>query len=100
MRKIVAGIMKLSKKVHWELRNCFGHGNVVVTERLDQWDWDATGAWQLALPVCGMFELTVNGHIIEWREYYDNELWRKHGGPSLSFCCIRTRACSGVDRST
>ena len=43
VRKIVAGIMKLSNKVHWELRNCFGRGNTVVTERLDCWDFDGTG---------------------------------------------------------
>ena len=35
VRKIVAGIMKLTSHVHWELRNCFGRGNTVVTERLD-----------------------------------------------------------------
>ena len=43
VRKIVAGIMKLSKGVHWELRNCFGRGNTVVTERLDCWDFDGRG---------------------------------------------------------
>src|SRR3546814_487294 len=38
VRKIVDGIMKLSKRVHWELRNCFGSGNTVTTERLDLWE--------------------------------------------------------------
>ena len=38
VRKIVAGIMALTHEVHWELRNCFGRGNVVVTERMDRWD--------------------------------------------------------------
>ena len=33
VRKIVAGIMKLTRACHWELRNCFGRGNVVVTSR-------------------------------------------------------------------
>ena len=37
----------------------------------------------MELKVCGMFELTVNGKIIEWREYYDNSYWTNHGGPSL-----------------
>jgi hypothetical protein len=30
-----------------------------------------------------MFELTEDGKISEWREYYDNQHWSKHGGPSL-----------------
>ncbi len=30
-----------------------------------------------------MFELTDDGKIYEWREYYDNQHWSKHGGPSL-----------------
>ena len=55
VRKIVAGIMKLSHRVHWELRNCFGRGNTVVTERLDCWDFDGKG-WGLKLPAsaCSM----------------------------------------------
>lgn len=86
VRRMIASIFAPSKrKPEFKILNIFGYQNKVLTERLDQWDWDATGEWQLALPVCGMFELTVNGHIIEWREYYDNELWSKHGGPSLSF---------------
>ena len=34
VRQIVDGIMKLSKAVHWELKNCFGRGNVVVTNSI------------------------------------------------------------------
>jgi hypothetical protein len=30
-----------------------------------------------------MFELTEDGKIYEWHEYYDNEHWSKNGGPSL-----------------
>jgi limonene-1,2-epoxide hydrolase len=70
VRKIVAGIMKLSKKVHWELRNCFGHGNVVVTERLE-------------LPCIGMFDLDADGLICGWRDYFDNKMWFENGGPTL-----------------
>jgi limonene-1,2-epoxide hydrolase len=82
VRKIVAGIMKLSKKVHWELRNCFGHGNVVVTERLDCWDFDGEG-WTLQLPCIGMFDLDADGLICGWRDYFDNKMWFENGGPTL-----------------
>ena len=57
-----------AKKVEFKLVNCFGHENKVITERVDQWDWNGSGTWQMALKVCGMFELTENGKIIEWRE--------------------------------
>jgi len=82
VRKIVAGIMRLSKRVHWELRNCFGHGNVVVTERLDCWDFDGRG-WGLKLPCIGMFDLDADGLICGWRDYFDNRMWFANGGPTL-----------------
>ena len=83
VRKMIASIFVPAKKVEFKLINVFGHGNKVITERLDQWDWNGSGTWQLKLPVCGMFELTDEGKIYEWREYYDNEHWSKYGGPSL-----------------
>ncbi len=82
VRQIVDGIMKLSKAVNWELRNCFGHGNVVVTERLDCWDFDGNG-WQLRLPCIGMFDLDDAGLICGWRDYFDNRMWFDNGGPTL-----------------
>ena len=86
VRKIVAGIMQLTTKVHWELRNCFGRGNVVVTERLDCWKFhdDPAGAdWRLQLPCIGMFDLNDAGKICGWRDYFDNRLWFNNGGPVL-----------------
>jgi limonene-1,2-epoxide hydrolase len=83
VRKMIASIFEPAKRVEFKLLNIFGHGNKVITERRDQWDWDGSGTWQLVLPVCGMFELTADGKICEWREYYDNEHWTKYGGPSL-----------------
>ncbi|MGD9601038.1 MAG: limonene-1,2-epoxide hydrolase family protein [Gammaproteobacteria bacterium] len=86
VRKIVAGIMQLTSKVHWELRNCFGRGNVVVTERLDCWkfhDDPPTANWRLGLPCIGMFDLNDAGKICGWRDYFDNRLWFDNGGPTL-----------------
>ncbi len=82
VRQIVDGIMKLSKRVHWELRNCFGRGNVVVSERLDLWDFDGNG-WGLALPCIGMFDVNEDGLICGWRDYFDNQMWFQNGGPTL-----------------
>lgn len=82
VRKIVDGIMKLSTRVHWELRNCFGRGDVVVTERLDLWDFDGRG-WGLKLPCIGMFDIDDDGRICGWRDYFDNQMWFANGGPTL-----------------
>ena len=82
VRKIVAGITELSHRVHWELRNCFGQGNTVVTERLDCWDFDGTG-WGLKLACIGMFDVNEAGKICGWRDYFDNNMWFSNGGPTL-----------------
>lgn len=82
VRKIVDGIMQLSCAVNWELRNCFGYGNTVVTERLDMWDFDGRG-WGLKLPCIGMFDVNEAGLICGWRDYFDNKMWFDNGGPVL-----------------
>jgi len=85
VQRMIASILAKGRNVEFKILNIFGYENKVITERLDCWDWNGSGTWQLKLPVCGMFEISVNGHIYEWRDYYDNELWTRDGGPSLSF---------------
>ena len=82
VRKIVEGILQRSYRVHWEVRNCFGRGQTVVTERLDCWDFTGKG-WGLQLPCIGMFEVNAAGKICGWRDYFDNRLWFANGGPTL-----------------
>jgi limonene-1,2-epoxide hydrolase len=83
IRKLIERIFAPAKRAEFKLFNLFGHENKVIAERLDQWDWDGSGTWQLKLAVCGMFELSEDGKILEWREYYDNNNWNRDGGPSL-----------------
>jgi limonene-1,2-epoxide hydrolase len=82
VRKIVQGILDRTKKVEWKLLNVFGRGNTICTERLDCWDFDGKG-WSLKLPCIGMFDLDADGKICGWRDYFDNQLWFKNGGPRL-----------------
>lgn len=82
VRQIVGGIMELSYAVNWELRNCFGRGSTVVTERLDCWDFTGDG-WGLKLPCIGMFDVNDDGLICGWRDYFDNKMWFENGGPTL-----------------
>lgn len=79
---MIGSIFAPAKKVHFILVTVLAKGNKVMTERLDQWDWDGKG-YTCKLPVCGVFELTEGGKIFEWREYYDNQIWLDQGGPSL-----------------
>ena len=58
------------------------HGDVVVTERLDHWDFDGNG-WGLKLPCIGMFDVNEDGLISGWRDYFDNRMWFENGGPTL-----------------
>jgi len=82
VRKIIQGILEQTKRVEWKLLNVFGRGNTVCTERLDCWDFDGQG-WGLELPCIGMFDLDSDGKIAGWRDYFDNQLWFKNGGPQL-----------------
>ena len=43
-------------------------GNVVMNERTDRF---RTGDTWMDLPVCGVFELTDDGKISLWRDYFD-----------------------------
>ena len=82
VRKVIQGILEQTKKVEWKLLNVFGRGNTIGTERLDCWDFDGKG-WGLQLPCIGMFDLDSDGQICGWRDYFDNQLWFKSGGPVL-----------------
>jgi len=82
VRRIIQGILEQTKRVEWKLVNIFGRGNIICTERLDCWDFDGNG-WGLKLPCIGMFDLDADGKICGWRDYFDNRLWFKNGGPQL-----------------
>ena len=50
---------------------------------MDQWEWHRSDVRQLAIKIRGMLELTENGKIIEWREYYSSNEWTRCGGQNL-----------------
>lgn len=82
VRALIQSILDKTHYVEWKLRNVFGAGNTVCTERLDCWDFDGNGIG-LELPCIGMFDLTEDGKIRGWRDYFDNQLWFTKGGPAL-----------------
>jgi limonene-1,2-epoxide hydrolase len=54
--------------VAFDIRHQLVSGNVVMNERVDTLKMEAG---DIALPVCGVFELTPEGKIAHWRDYFD-----------------------------
>ena len=54
--------------VNWQILNIAQNGNVVLTERLD--DFVLPGGKPLSMPVMGVMEFE-NGKIRAWRDYFD-----------------------------
>lgn len=52
-------------------------GNVVLTERIDRF---VIGGKVIALPVMGTFELTGDGKIKAWRDYFDMQQFTSQMG--------------------
>ena len=53
------------------------NGNVVLTERVDRF---VLGGKTIALPVMGTFELTADGKISAWRDYFDMQQFTSQMG--------------------
>lgn len=61
---LLAGIDELD----WVIRRQASNGNVVFNERVDRF---RKGDTWLDLPVVGVFEVTDDGRIELWRDYFD-----------------------------
>lgn len=55
-------------RVEFELIGLATHGATVFTERVDRFE---IGGKEIALPVMGAFEITPEGKISAWRDYFD-----------------------------
>ena len=55
-------------EVEWTVHRQATTGSVVMNERTDT--FRARGA-EMAIPVCGVFEVTADGTISLWRDYFD-----------------------------
>jgi limonene-1,2-epoxide hydrolase len=69
-RDAAAGFIRgmAPESVDWEVLNIAENGNVVLTERVDNFVM-ASGA-RVSLPVMGTMEIE-NGKIKAWRDYFD-----------------------------
>ena len=55
-------------KAEFEVRALAASGSTVLTERIDRFMF---GGKQVELPVMGAFEVTPQGKISAWRDYFD-----------------------------
>lgn len=68
VRSTVAGFLGPVSVVEWPVLREVVVGNLVVNERLDRFQ---IGTGWLELPVAGFFEVTDDGLISRWRDYFD-----------------------------
>jgi limonene-1,2-epoxide hydrolase len=68
IRATIAGFTGGVDKIEFRVNNIAANGNVVLTERVDSF---ITAAKTIEIPVMGAFEVTDDGKIAAWRDYFD-----------------------------
>jgi limonene-1,2-epoxide hydrolase len=68
IRATIAGFTGGVDSVEFRVLAIAANGNVVLTERVDVFNLPAT---TISLPVMGAFEVTPDGKIAAWRDYFD-----------------------------
>lgn len=77
IRATIAGFTAGVESMVFEMVNISAHGNVVLTERVDYFNYPGK---TVKLPVMGTFELR-DGAIAAWRDYFDlNQFMSQLGG--------------------
>jgi limonene-1,2-epoxide hydrolase len=64
----LAQFLDPATSVEFEVLAIASSGNIVLTERIDRF---VLGGKSIALPVMGAFEITADGKIAAWRDYFD-----------------------------
>lgn len=65
---VLGSFLEPASSVEWRVLREFAVGRVVVNERLDRFQ---IGDGWLELPIAGFFEVTDDGRIGLWRDYFD-----------------------------
>lgn len=68
VRATLEGFLGVVSELEWPTSRQIVSGNVVVNERVDRF---RIGDGWLELPVAGFFEVTGDGRISLWRDYFD-----------------------------
>jgi limonene-1,2-epoxide hydrolase len=78
VRAFFAGVGQITD-CDWQIKNIASQGDVVLTERLDDFKLDGT---PVSLPVMGAFWIR-DGKIAEWRDYFDARTFEAQLGRPL-----------------
>jgi limonene-1,2-epoxide hydrolase len=68
IRATISGFFGMVEKIEFRVRNSASNGNLVMNERVDAF---ITADKTMELPVTGVFEVTDDGKIAAWRDYFD-----------------------------
>ena len=68
VRTALGAFLNAATRVEWVVSRTVASGNAVVNERVDR--FEINGKW-LDLPVAGVFEVSDDGLITLWRDYFD-----------------------------
>ncbi len=68
VRSTLDGFLGMASEVDWPVSREVVAGNVVINERVDRFK---IGSGWLEMPVAGVFEVTDDGLISLWRDYFD-----------------------------
>jgi limonene-1,2-epoxide hydrolase len=74
IRKTITGLLKGTVSCKFDILHTATAGNIVMNERVDS--FEANGK-HVSLPVMGVFEITNDGKIKAWRDYFDLESYMK-----------------------
>ena len=72
IRKTIEGLLKGASWIEFKILHTASNGNVVFNERVDS--FEAKGK-KISLPVAGVFEITSDGKISGWRDYFDVKMY-------------------------
>lgn len=73
----LAQFLTPSKMCEFEIKAIASAGSVVLTERVDRFEM---GGKPISLPVMGAFEVTADGKIKAWRDYFDMQQFTSQMG--------------------
>ena len=79
IRGLIAGFTAGVDKIEFRVNHQAANGNVVMNERVDAF---ITPERTIELPVMGVFEVTDDGKISAWRDYFDLQQFMSQMAPS------------------
>ena len=72
IRKTIEDVLKGMTWAEYKVLHSASNDNIVFNERVDSFE---AGGKRVSIPVMGVFEITSDGKIKAWRDYFDMEMF-------------------------